>query len=100
MRLFDSHCHLQNEKLLPRIDAVIERAGQAGMHGFCCCGTSESDWPVVTTLASRFKQITPAFGLHPWYAAKRTLDWQNVLRDYLTLKSRAAASARSGWIAQ
>jgi TatD DNase family protein len=87
MRLFDAHCHLQDEKLLPRIDAAMERAGQAGVCGFCCCGASESDWPVVMTLASRFKQITPAFGLHPWYVARRTLDWQNVLRYYLTLES-------------
>jgi TatD DNase family protein len=84
MRLFDAHCHLQDEKLLPRIDAVMERAGQAGGRGLCCCGASESDWPAVMDVASRFKQITPAFGLHPWYVAQRTPDWQDVLRDCLT----------------
>ena len=83
MKLFDSHCHLQDEKLLARIDDVLARARQAGVQGFCCCGASESDWPAVQDLASRFKDIVPAFGLHPWYVADRTSDWRSALRRHL-----------------
>jgi TatD DNase family protein len=83
MRLFDSHCHLQDEKLLPRIDDIIARAGQAWVRGFCCCGSCETDWPRVKELAARFKEITPAFGVHPWYVGERTPDWQNMLVEFL-----------------
>jgi TatD DNase family protein len=83
MSLFDSHCHLQDATLLPRIDDVILRAHQAGLIGFCCCGSSETDWPIVQELCARFSDIVPAFGLHPWYIAARTPNWRNLLTDLL-----------------
>ena len=40
MELFDAHCHLQDERLLPRIDDVIGQARAAGVK--LACGTNNS----------------------------------------------------------
>jgi TatD DNase family protein len=83
MRLFDAHCHLQDERLLPILEAVLERAGQAGVTNMMCCGSEEGDWPRVHELAQRFPQVQASFGLHPWYVGTRRLTWLDTLRRFL-----------------
>ncbi len=82
-RLFDAHCHLQDERLTPGLDAFMERAAAAGVSGFLCCGSRESDWEDVQRIARRFPGVHMAFGLHPWYARERTADWLRALRRRL-----------------
>lgn len=81
-RLFDAHCHLQDERLAPHLDAFMGRAAAAGIAGWHCCGTRESDWNAIRRLAPRFPGIRVSFGLHPWYTADRTSGW---LEDLQTL---------------
>lgn len=83
MHLFDAHCHLQDERLLPHLDAAMARAGQAGVSGLLCCGSCEADWPQVRTLARRYAGVRPAFGLHPWYVEARGPGWRDALRAHL-----------------
>ena len=85
MTLFDSHCHLQDARCIGGIDAILARAGAAGVAHMLCCGTSESDWQAVATLARRHPQIIPAFGLHPWFIDKRSPDWLAELERMLRL---------------
>lgn len=84
MRLFDAHCHLQDERLLPMLDAVMERAGQAGVTDMMCCGSEERDWPLVGNLARRFPQVRASFGLHPWHVHTRRPTWLDTLRRFLS----------------
>ena len=84
MPLFDSHCHLQNARLLPDLDAAMARAISAGVTGLMCCSTSEADWALLPDLARRFPQVHLSFGLHPWYAGDRSHDWLAILKTYLT----------------
>ncbi|HRZ87294.1 MAG TPA: TatD family hydrolase [bacterium] len=82
--LFDAHAHLQDERLRPEADAVIERAVRTGVRKIVCCGTSEKDWESVRSLAQRHPGvIIPSFGLHPWYIAERSSSWLETLADYL-----------------
>ncbi len=83
MQLFDSHCHLQDERLLPRLPQVLERAGTAGVCHMLCCGTQEGDWAAVRKLAAAHPEIIPCFGLHPWYLEGRGAKWLDVLEKYL-----------------
>ena len=83
MRLFDAHCHLQDERLLPDIEAVLRRAREAGAAGFACCGSSEADWPRVDALAMKHAGVLPYFGLHPWYIRGRSADWIVALEAFL-----------------
>jgi len=63
MKLFDSHCHLQDARLESDLDGLVQRAAVAGRN---CCGTSPSDWPRVEALAEQYRQVVPSYGLHPW----------------------------------
>ena len=83
MRLFDAHCHLQDGRLLPGIEAVVGRAHRAGVSAMACCGTAQDDWDDVKRVAARFPEIVPCFGLHPWYMERRSAEWRTVLRECL-----------------
>jgi TatD DNase family protein len=85
MTLFDSHCHLQDARCIGDIDAILARAGAAGVAHMLCCGTSESDWQAVASLARNHPQIVPAFGLHPLFIDKRSPDWLEKLERMLRL---------------
>lgn len=90
MRLFDTHCHLQDERLRDGLDRVMDRARQAGVTGFVCCGVTEEDWPEVRRIAGRYDGVVPAYGLHPWYLGKRSGGWRDELRACLESDPRAA----------
>ncbi|MBN1129513.1 MAG: TatD family hydrolase [Chitinispirillaceae bacterium] len=75
MLLFDSHCHLQDDRLTGRLEEIITRARAAGLTFMLCCGTQESDWDAVASLAGKYPEIIPAFGLHPWFVVNRSEKW-------------------------
>lgn len=81
--LFDAHCHLQDERLAPHLDAVMQRAATAGVTACMCCGASEGDWDGVRKIATRFPNVRLSFGLHPLYILERTPDWLETLRALL-----------------
>jgi len=84
MQLFDAHCHLQDERLLPLLDTIMERADQAGVAGLMCCGSCEEDWARLPGIARRFPKVRLSFGLHPWYSGGRSARWLDRLRENLT----------------
>lgn len=83
MAFYDAHCHLQDERIAGQLDAVLARAATAGVAGMLCCGSAETDWHGVQALALRCPAVHPAYGLHPWYAAKRSAHWLDTLRRHL-----------------
>lgn len=86
MRLFDSHCHLQDKRIVSDIEPILERAKAAGVEFFVCCGCSEQDWDDVINLCEKYKCLIPAFGVHPWYTGGRSENWihrlESVLKEY------------------
>lgn len=83
MRLFDVHCHLQDDLLLPHLDAVMNRATGAGVGGLMCCGTEEADWDLLPDITRRFPGVRLSFGIHPWSVGERTSRWLDQLKDRL-----------------
>jgi TatD DNase family protein len=83
MRLFDSHCHLQDKRIAPRLLSALAHARDAGVERMLCCGNSAQDWDAVARLAQEHAGVIPAFGLHPWYAQGRSTDWIDSLREFL-----------------
>jgi len=83
MKLFDSHCHLQDERLKPDFDQVLCRAKDVGVVEMACCGSSEADWLHTLEISRRIPGCVPAFGIHPWYAASRSAGWKKELVDLL-----------------
>ncbi len=84
MQLFDAHCHLQDDRLFPHLDAAMERAQEAGVTGLMCCGSGEADWPLLPEIARRFPGVRLSFGLHPWYIGERSESWLDTLKTLLT----------------
>jgi TatD DNase family protein len=72
MKLFDAHCHLQDEILFQNLGNVMGRAKDADVEKLVCAGTSPADWPRVAEITARFPHETvSAFGLHPWFVKGR-----------------------------
>ncbi|NLG16037.1 MAG: TatD family hydrolase [Fibrobacter sp.] len=90
MRIFDSHCHLQDSRISSDLGAVIERASRAGVRKILCCGSTEKDWENVSEISSRYEIVIPAFGLHPWYMGEKTDLWLQRLEEMLILNPGSA----------
>ncbi|MBI9020496.1 MAG: TatD family hydrolase [Verrucomicrobia bacterium] len=74
MKLFDAHCHLQDDALFPDTGKVVARAAAAGVERMTVCGTSPTDWNQVLQLAAEFASITPMIGIHPWFVRRLAED--------------------------
>ncbi|MES1258883.1 MAG: TatD family hydrolase [Acidobacteriota bacterium] len=83
MRLIDSHCHLDDAKYAQDLDAVLDRAAQAGVARILCIGTGDGppQLDCAIRLAERYEQISATVGVHPHEAAKVTPKTLDDLRD-------------------
>lgn len=80
---YDSHCHLQDNRIIDSIDALIQRANEVGVSDMLCCGTVETDWDAVLRLHTTYHEIHAALGLHPWSLRKRSPQWAEQLSTLL-----------------
>lgn len=83
MRLFDTHCHLQDSRFGEEIGRLLEDSRACGVERVLCCATEPSDWSRVAMLARTYPMVQPAFGVHPWYCADRDGGWVERLLEYL-----------------
>lgn len=72
MRLFDSHCHLQDPKFEEPAAAVIDRARAAGVAGILVCGYDAPSNERALELAAAHQEVFAAVGYHPHEAGKVT----------------------------
>lgn len=63
--IFDTHCHLNDEKLLPRVDEVIKEAKEAGITRFLCVGWDKESSLNAIKLAEQYDEVYAAIGFHP-----------------------------------
>ena len=63
--IFDSHCHLNDEKLLERVDEVIGSAREAGVDYFLVVGWDKESSLRAIKLAEQYEGIYVAIGFHP-----------------------------------
>ncbi len=82
-RLYDAHNHLQDNRLGADLDAVVAATQESGVAKMVVNGSAEEDWPQVLSLARRYPQVIPSFGLHPWYVKDRSPNWQRELARHL-----------------
>ncbi|MFA7090410.1 MAG: TatD family hydrolase [Arcobacteraceae bacterium] len=64
--IIDTHCHLDNEKYLNDIDAVINNAIKEGVKAFLIPGADLKDLPRAVELAEKYDEIFFAVGVHPY----------------------------------
>lgn len=66
--LTDTHCHLDDPALRPRIDEVMAAARQAGVGRIIVPGVAPAGWDGIASLAREQDGVFPAFGIHPHVA--------------------------------
>ena len=96
----DAHLHLQDDRLGPHLDGIVTELRRWGIGRWVVAGTRESDWETVAKLAERYPEVVPCYGLHPWFIADRSEDWEATLAGYLA-RPKAAAVGEIGldkWI--
>lgn len=90
MKLFDCHNHIQDERLFPMLEKVMERAHLAGIMKMAVKGCCEDDWPKVEEIANRYPSAYLAFGLHPWFIGGRSDQCFQTLEKLLTTYPQAS----------
>ena len=63
--IFDTHCHLNDEKLLPRVEEVIKDAIESDVTAFLVVGWDKESSICAVKLAERFDCVYAAIGFHP-----------------------------------
>lgn len=74
LQLFDSHCHLDLPELLPAWQVHWSQAQSAGVAACLVPAVSAAHWQGLLQLCQQQRNIFPALGVHPWWAAKAQLD--------------------------
>lgn len=69
--LFDSHCHLTDERLAAEVEDIIAAARAEGVSRMTTVGADPDGFAAVLELAHRFDGIYAAIGVHP-HIADRT----------------------------
>lgn len=82
--LIDAHVHLQEPSLLDRLDDVMASCRAEGVKLMLCNGTKPADWADVAAIASKYEEVVPCFGVHPWFVQEAGELWESMLRDFLT----------------
>lgn len=86
MRLFDTHAHLHFPDLVADLDAVLDRAREAGVAAMVTIGTDRETNPAAVALAERVPGVWATVGIHPHDVAETSDD------DYAAMESLAHAS--------
>ena len=63
--LIDTHAHLDWEDYSDDLDEVISRARAAGLVSIITIGIEPADWARTLEIASLFRGVSPALGIHP-----------------------------------
>jgi TatD DNase family protein len=81
MRLFDTHCHLDDEHFEETRSAVVERAEAEGVTCMVAVGTTADSSVRCTQLAAEYPAVVAAVGIQPNYAAEALPgDWQRIVQ--------------------
>jgi TatD DNase family protein len=70
--MFDSHCHLTDDRFADDLDEVLERAFAAGLAGIVTIASNIADARAALVLARRDRRIRSTAGVHPHEAGRAT----------------------------
>ena len=82
MRLIDSHCHLDFPDFTQEIEAVVARAGAAGVERLITISTRVRHGDRLVALAERFEPVYFTIGTHPHQAAEEAETDVSAIRTF------------------
>jgi TatD DNase family protein len=65
IHLIDTHCHLNHDQLIVDVDAVVERAQEAGVREMIVVGYDIESSEKAVDIASRYASVFAAIAVHP-----------------------------------
>jgi TatD DNase family protein len=95
MRVIDSHAHLADERVLPDVEGVVERARAAGLAGIVTIATDAEDARTNLALAERFGDVWSTAGIHPHAASTSSDETLAAVRE-LAAHPRVVALGETG----
>ena len=81
--MIDCHLHLQDPRLAQDLEGIVATTRSLGISRLVVNGTRPGDWDAVERLASRYPEVLPQFGLHPWHVGKESPGWLDDLEERL-----------------
>jgi hydrolase, TatD family len=78
--IIDSHCHLDNEKLQPRIKEIIEIADKSNVKYMLTICTNNESFVKIIDILQTYKNIFGTYGIHPHEANK----YKNISADIIS----------------
>ncbi|MHA1541292.1 MAG: TatD family hydrolase [Alphaproteobacteria bacterium] len=80
--LIDSHCHLNDERLLPNLDEILVRAKAKNVSGFLAIGCKLEDFEIVLKIAEKYHNFWASLGIHPAEADEQNPSYETLLPFY------------------
>ena len=77
---YETHAHLTFPDFAEELDAVVERAADAGVRSIVTIGTDQASSEAAVAIAERFPQVFAAIGWHPSDAEDAPADVTEALR--------------------
>lgn len=81
--MIDTHCHLNIQPLLERVDEVLDLAAETGVGRVVVIGIDVPTSEIAVQLAEQHSQVFASVGVHPNDCAKAPDNWQNHIVDML-----------------
>ncbi len=72
--LIDTHCHLNDEKLLPEVESIVSAFPECGIESAVCVGYDMPSSETAVELAQKYESIYAAIGIHPHDATTADYD--------------------------
>jgi TatD DNase family protein len=63
--IIDSHVHLNDTELFPRVEEIIENAKKEGVKAFICVGYDKESSELALDIASMYEEVFAVIGIHP-----------------------------------
>jgi len=93
--LTDTHAHLDYPDFAADLDAVLERAAQAGVTRIITIGTGIESSRRAVALAEKYPSVYAVVGVHPTNVEQESGDWLDTLRG-LAAHPKVAAIGETG----
>lgn len=90
MKLIDSHCHIDDDRLDAIRPQVMERAGEKGIERIIVPATTALRWQKIKTLCDTEPRLLPCYGLHPMFMQEHTRNDLVLLEQWLTAEKPVA----------
>ncbi len=90
MKLFDSHCHLNDRTFKDDVNVVINRAFKTGIKAIMVVGITEKTSKLAITIAKSFPGVYASLGIHPHdaqYASDESLNHLKIQANHPKVKA-------------